>query len=185
MFGRKKKPKKVRPKSRTQRILLKLGWIVPIGALMAAGAVLVFTYAFAVIPLPSEIPLESNTIIYDVNGKKIGELQGDQRRYILNEERLDRLFKEAPHVGRAVIAAEDKDFYQHNGVSLRGLARAAWANLTGGEIQQGGSTISQQYVKNAVFRRTRPGRSPGSSRRRSSPSSSSVATRSERSSAST
>jgi penicillin-binding protein 1A len=152
MFGRKKKAKKARPRSRAQRILLKIGWLVPIGALLAAGAVLIFTYAFAVIPLPNEITLESATIIYDVNGKKIAELQGDQRRYILNQDRLARLFKEAPHVGQAVIAAEDRDFYDHNGVSLRGLARAAWANLTGGEIQQGGSTISQQYVKNAVLK---------------------------------
>lgn len=152
MFGRKKKSKKVKPRSRAQRILLKIGWLIPIGALLAAGAVLIFTYAFAVIPLPNEITLESATRIYDINGKLIGTLHGEQRRFILTEERLDRLFKEAPHVGQAVIAAEDKDFYQHNGVSLRGLARAAWTNLTGGEIQQGGSTISQQYVKNAVLK---------------------------------
>ncbi|HYN36520.1 MAG TPA: transglycosylase domain-containing protein, partial [Actinomycetota bacterium] len=153
MFGRKKKkPKKIKPRARAQRILLKIGWLVPIGAVMAGIGVLIFTYAFAVIPLPAEIKLESSTRVYDVNGKFIGIYTGEQRRFILNDDRLDQLFREAPHVGQAVIAAEDKDFYDHNGVSLRGLARAAWANLTGGEIQQGGSTISQQYVKNAVLK---------------------------------
>lgn len=152
MFGPKKKEKKIRPRSRAQRILLKIGWLIPIGAVMAGIGVLIFTYAFAVIPLPNQIKLESATRVYDVNNKFIGIYTGEQRRFILNEDRLDQLFREAPHVGQAVIAAEDKDFYDHNGVSLRGLARAAWANLTGGEIQQGGSTISQQYVKNAVLK---------------------------------
>ena len=152
MAGRRKKStKKAKPKSRLQRFILKMGWLVPIFALLASSGVLVFTYAFAVIPLPAQVPLESATTVYDVNGKKIGIFTGEQRRFLLNEEKLDELFKEAPHVGWAVVSAEDKDFYDHNGVSLRGLVRAAWANLTGGEIQQGGSTISQQYVKNAVL----------------------------------
>ena len=150
-MARDKSLKKARPKSRMQRILLKLGWLIPIGALLAGAGVLVFTYAFAVIPLPQEVSLESATRVYDVDGKLIGIYTGEQRRFLLNEEKLNELFKKAPHVGEAVISAEDKDFYEHDGVSLRGLARAAWANLTGGEIQQGGSTISQQYVKNAVL----------------------------------
>ena len=152
MFSRRdKSTKKVKPKSRAQRILLKIGWLIPIGALLAAAAVLVFTYAFAVIPLPEEVSLESATTVYDVNGRKIGIYTGEQRRFLLNDKKLAELFKKAPHVGEAVISAEDKEFYDHDGVSLKGLARAAWANLTGGEIQQGGSTISQQYVKNAVL----------------------------------
>ncbi|MDQ4096081.1 MAG: transglycosylase domain-containing protein [Actinomycetota bacterium] len=150
-MARDRSAKRARPKSRMQRILLKIGWLIPIGALLAGSGVLVFTYAFAVIPLPQEVPLESATIVYDVNGKRIGIYTGEQRRFLLNENKLDELFKKAPHIGEAVISAEDKDFYEHGGVSLRGLARAAWANVTGGEIQQGGSTISQQYVKNAVL----------------------------------
>jgi penicillin-binding protein 1B len=49
---------------------------------------------------------------------------------------------------RAVISAEDARFYDHLGVDLRGILRAAWANLTHGRIVQGGSTITQQTVKN-------------------------------------
>jgi membrane peptidoglycan carboxypeptidase len=151
MFGRRKKEKKRKPRSRSLRILLAVGWLIPIGALLAGAAVLVFTYAFATIPLPEDVPLEAATRVYDRNGDLIGTFQGEQRRFLLNDRRLEKLFKQAPHVGEAVIAAEDKEFYEHNGVSMRGLARAAWANLTGGEIQQGGSTISQQYVKNAIL----------------------------------
>ncbi|MGH9381387.1 MAG: PBP1A family penicillin-binding protein [Thermoanaerobaculia bacterium] len=48
----------------------------------------------------------------------------------------------------AVMAAEDARFYQHGGLSARGILRAAWVNLRGGEIRQGGSTLTQQLVKN-------------------------------------
>ncbi|MGH2756542.1 MAG: transglycosylase domain-containing protein, partial [Actinomycetota bacterium] len=49
------------------------------------------------------------------------------------------------------VAAEDRDFYDHEGVSIGGVVRAAWQNLTSGRVEQGGSTLSQQYVKNAVL----------------------------------
>lgn len=47
----------------------------------------------------------------------------------------------------AVVATEDRRFYSHVGIDLRGVLRAFWANLTHGEVLQGGSTITQQYVK--------------------------------------
>ena len=50
-----------------------------------------------------------------------------------------------------MIAAEDRDYFEHEGVSPAGMIRAAWANVTSGEVQQGGSTITQQYIKNAVL----------------------------------
>jgi penicillin-binding protein 1B len=48
----------------------------------------------------------------------------------------------------AVLAAEDAKFYKHSGLSATGILRAAWVNLRGGEIRQGGSTLTQQLVKN-------------------------------------
>jgi penicillin-binding protein 1B len=48
----------------------------------------------------------------------------------------------------AVIAAEDDHFFEHSGVSVSGIARAFWVNMRGGEIRQGGSTLTQQLVKN-------------------------------------
>lgn len=56
------------------------------------------------------------------------------------------------HVKEAVIAAEDRSFYDHNGISVKGIARAALQSVTGGGgSTQGGSTITQQYVKNAFL----------------------------------
>src|SRR3712207_5095235 len=51
---------------------------------------------------------------------------------------------------QAVLAAENRSFYSDPGISFTGITRAAWNNLTGGSTQ-GGSTITQQYVKNAFL----------------------------------
>jgi penicillin-binding protein 1B len=55
----------------------------------------------------------------------------------------------------AVLAAEDDSFFRHSGVSLTGMARALWVNLSGGEIRQGGSTLTQQLVKNVYLTQER------------------------------
>ena len=134
--------------SRAQRWLLRYGWLLPVLAIVLGGAILGLTYAFARIPLPPDIELPSSAEVYDVKGRLIGTYSGEIRRFILEEEAMSKV---PEFVGEAVIAAEDRDFYDHSGVSVRGIVRAAWANVTGGEIAQGGSTITQQYVKNAVL----------------------------------
>ena len=58
---------------------------------------------------------------------------------------------DAPRVlVQAVLAAEDHRFFEHGGLDVRGLLRAAWANLRAGRVRQGGSTITQQLVKNRL-----------------------------------
>ncbi|GJE28476.1 PBP1A family penicillin-binding protein [Methylobacterium organophilum] len=52
-----------------------------------------------------------------------------------------------PHLAQAITAIEDRRFYSHWGIDLRGLARAAWRNATGGGVREGGSTITQQYAR--------------------------------------
>lgn len=74
---------------------------------------------------------------YDVNRTDVG---------------LDEI---APSLQAAIVAAEDRRFYDHGGVDLRGMARALVANVTGGETSQGGSTLTMQYVRNVL--KTDPG----------------------------
>lgn len=52
---------------------------------------------------------------------------------------------------QSILATEDQDFLQHSGVDIKGLLRAAWVNLKSGRFAQGGSTLTQQYVKNAYL----------------------------------
>lgn len=56
----------------------------------------------------------------------------------------------APVLRQAIVAAEDRRFYSHGGADLRGLARALVANVTGGGTEQGGSTLTMQYVRNVL-----------------------------------
>lgn len=61
---------------------------------------------------------------------------------------LVRLEELPPYLADAIVAVEDRGFYQHHGISLVGIARALWVNLSRGEFAQGGSTVTQQLVKN-------------------------------------
>jgi penicillin-binding protein 1A len=100
-------------------------------------------YALVDVPKPNEFAGAHSTIVLDRRGRTIARLHADV-------DRIDVPAAQIPAVLRkAVIAAEDHDFYTHGGVSLPSIFRAAIANLTGGSIRQGGSTITQQYVKNA------------------------------------
>lgn len=119
--------------------------MLPILAVLIGSGILLLTYAFASIPLPREVKLPSSAEVYDVHGRLIGTFTDEVTRFIIDTDEIPK------YIGKAVIASEDRGFYEHGGISPRGILRAAWANLTGGEVQQGGSTITQQYVKQAVL----------------------------------
>jgi len=66
----------------------------------------------------------------------------------MEDRLLVRLEDIPPLLGETLIAVEDRDFLDHHGISFKAIARAAWANLRSGGVVQGGSTITQQLVKN-------------------------------------
>ena len=86
------------------------------------------------------------TRIYASDGQLIAELHAKEDRTVVPLKRVPR------HVRHAVIAIEDRRFFDHDGVDLRAIIRAASQNFASGEIQQGGSTITQQLVKNTLIR---------------------------------
>ncbi|MBM4386336.1 MAG: transglycosylase domain-containing protein, partial [Deltaproteobacteria bacterium] len=79
--------------------------------------------------------------VYAGDGSVAGEFF-IERRTVLFPDEIPETFK------KAIVAAEDADFYKHGGLSVTGILRAVLKNLIEGEIRQGGSTISQQLVKN-------------------------------------
>ncbi len=100
-------------------------------------------YALVDVPDPSEIAIANSTQVLDRHGRVIARLHAEA-------DRVDIPISEMPAVVRqAVIAAEDHNFYKHGGVSIPSMLRAAFVNVTGLGVRQGGSTITQQYVKNA------------------------------------
>src|SRR5690554_1725660 len=88
-----------------------------------------------------EVKLQTPLRIYSSDNKLIGEF-GEQRRDPITYEQIP-----LPYI-QALLSAEDAQFYDHNGVSIRGLLRAASQILQTGEIQSGGSTITMQLARN-------------------------------------
>ncbi len=85
--------------------------------------------------------MESASIIYDRNKQILGRIFIQNR----DEVSLDQL---SPHILKAVIAAEDARFYQHDGVDYFGIARAMIRNYQAGRTRQGASTLTQQLARN-------------------------------------
>ncbi|MFD0370324.1 transglycosylase domain-containing protein [Streptomyces sp. NPDC059071] len=110
-----------------------------VGCLLVMGA---FYVLYLMVPVPSanaDATLQSNVYKY-ANGKVLART-GKINREIVG---LDKVPLDVQH---AFVAAENKTFYKDNGVDIKGTVRAAWNTLTG-KGKQGGSTITQQYVKN-------------------------------------
>jgi penicillin-binding protein 1A len=93
-------------------------------------------------PLPSVAPAPLQTaFVYDREGRLIAELRPEENRVVVPLHQMPVALQDA------VVAAEDRRFFDHPGVDIAAIVRAAWADLTGGTFQ-GGSTITQQLVKN-------------------------------------
>ncbi|MGB3859607.1 MAG: transglycosylase domain-containing protein [Ornithinimicrobium sp.] len=126
---------------RWQRVLL---WLVGLGllAVLALAGVFAVAYASTDIPDPNEFAESQSSIIYYADGET------EMARFTGGTNRESVPLDEVPdHVQKAMLSAEDRTFYENEGVSITGTARAAWRNLTS-DSTQGGSTITQQYVKN-------------------------------------
>ncbi len=94
---------------------------------------------------PRETGLTSK--VYAADGSLIAVFHGEENRELVPLEKIP------PHLIQAVIAIEDERFYEHSGFDLEAMLRALIANLRTGQIVQGGSTITQQYIKNVYISR--------------------------------
>jgi membrane peptidoglycan carboxypeptidase len=128
---------------RTVRFLFNLALIVAVTSVI----VLVGSYWLVVGEYGERLDrrypeLAQDSYVYDVNGNKVGEFSVQESRETVGFDGFGR------HLPRAVVAVEDRRFYDHLGVDPEGVARAAWTDLRAREVQEGGSTITEQLMKN-------------------------------------
>jgi len=129
------------------RLLLK--WL----GLFIAGIALMVLLLFAVyakdLPNPTNISsrnVAESTKILDRNGNSLYEIYKDGKRTIVTSDQISSYLKEA------TVSVEDSDFYRHHGIDPLSIMRAAYLDITGqSRYTQGGSTITQQFVKNALL----------------------------------
>ncbi len=93
-------------------------------------------------PLPKARVAPQTTFVYDRNGDLLTTLHAGVNRVPISFGKMPE------HLKQAVISAEDKDFYRHEGLDYQAIVRAALADYRNRALEQGGSTITQQYVKN-------------------------------------
>jgi penicillin-binding protein 1A len=85
-----------------------------------------------------------NSEVFDANGEPLGTLTSDQNKILLTSAQV------SPNVKNAVVSIEDSRFYEHNGVDFEGIGRALVKDILSQSAAQGASTITEQFVKNAL-----------------------------------
>jgi penicillin-binding protein 1A len=138
-------PKRTKPRLKKLRflfVLLGLGILaifsMIFGMMAAVSQDLPALYNFA------QYKAQKNSEVVDSSGRTIGTLSSDQNKILLTSGQI------SPNIKNAVVSIEDSRFYEHDGVDFRGIARALVSDVTSGSAQQGASTITEQFVKNAL-----------------------------------
>jgi penicillin-binding protein 1A len=115
---------------------------------MAAGAV--NTYRTLAANMPDldnyrSAELAQTSLVHDANGRVVEQLYGVQNRFVVPLDEVD------PTLRQAIISIEDHRFYEHRGLDFEAIGRAAIENIESLSIQEGGSTLTQQLIKNTYI----------------------------------
>jgi penicillin-binding protein 1A len=143
-FRRKNRPKK-RRRIRKLRLLSLLLVLLVLGvSSFTLGLMRAIAAQIPTLDPAKASTKQANTYLYASDGRTVlAILRGSQARIFVQSSEI------SPWIKHAIVATEDKRFYEHNGVDVRGILRAVWNDVRGRPVQ-GGSTITQQYIKNVV-----------------------------------
>jgi penicillin-binding protein 1A len=141
-----RRPRKPKP-GRVKKLRL-LILLVGVGALGVVsfffGMMMSITQDLPQLEAKKEFAEAKNSEVVDDQGNRIGALLNNDNRILVDSGDI------SPYMKGAAVAIEDRRFYEHNGVDLKGLFRAGIENVLPGGSTQGGSTITEQFVKNAL-----------------------------------
>src|ERR1700693_4520199 len=151
-----RRPRPARTNGRRIRKLRLLALVAVLGLLSMASFMFGLVTAIA-----SQVPeldpahqqkFEHDGYIYDgdhAHPHLLAVLRGSESRVLLKSNEISDQMKQA------IVAIEDKRFYEHHGVDVRAIGRALWADIQHNQVVQGGSTITQQFIKNAYVKDNR------------------------------
>ena len=135
---------------RFSRFLFNLVLILIVGTIVVISSLYAYVLYIHENQLERRYPdLVENSSVYDAEGRLMGEFKAEENRRAVKD-----LGKYLP---QAAVAVEDKRFYEHWGVDFTGISRAAWTDLQSLNLSQGGSTITEQLVKNLYISEQRRG----------------------------
>src|SRR6478609_8011905 len=132
----------IRRRRRAGVILGVLAVVVIIGVLSAglgAGAALSQSCNLNTL---RPVEIGQNSFVFARDGSVLGSIPAERNREPVSNRQMSKWLP------RATVSIEDRRFYQHGGVDYEGIARAAWKDVTAGKVVEGGSTITQQLVRN-------------------------------------
>jgi penicillin-binding protein 1A len=139
---------KVRRKRRA-KLLLAAALIIVLGLIASGvGGVAAFRSSCNLDTL-RPVEIGQNSFVFAADGSLLGSIPAERNRTPV------ALWRVSPWMRKATVAIEDHRFYEHGGVDYEGIARAAWKDISAGEVVQGGSTITQQLVRNLYISKER------------------------------
>jgi penicillin-binding protein 1A len=145
-------PRRTKPKLKKLRLAFVLMGLISLALVSTLfGMLMAVARDLPALENQAEFDAAQNSILYADDCKdfpekctRIARLTGNLNRILVSEGEI------SPHIKNAVIAIEDRRFYSHEGVDYTGIARALWQDILRRSAAQGGSTITQQFVKNAL-----------------------------------
>jgi penicillin-binding protein 1A len=147
-----RKPAKGKPAPPRRSFLWRFRRSLFLGALLFVGSIAGAAFVLAQVDVPDPDPLLQSTFVCadDVTqgcgaDNAMAKLSGEEDRVSVPLEEMPQVFIDA------VLAAEDRQFFSHSGIDPLGIARAVYRDFKGDGVKQGGSTITQQYAKNAFL----------------------------------
>jgi penicillin-binding protein 1A len=138
---RKPKPGRVK-KLRLLVLLIGLGLLAIVSTFF--GMMMAISQDLPQLENKKEFAEAKNSVVLDDQGNKIGTLLNNNQRILVDSDQI------SPYMKQAAVAIEDKRFYEHGGFDLQGMVRAAVQDVLPGGSTQGASTITEQFVKNAL-----------------------------------
>ena len=148
-YRRRKRRENLRKQRRRKKIIVTVLLVAPFVLVAATlGGEAAFSSSCDLSAL-RPVAVGQNSVVYAANGAELGVIPAENNRTPVSWEEM------SPWMPKATVAIEDRRFYEHGGIDPIGIARAVVADVRAGKIVQGGSTITQELVRNLYLSRER------------------------------